>query len=399
MVPPLRILDSIGGLAFGAVTGLAGVWVVGTALLYIPGEDELRRHAQESRIVSSLTSAVPAERVMDALGRIDPFLTLVGPSSGVDDPDTAIVRDPDVRAARDSVVRVRGIACGAGIQGSGWIAGQGLVVTNAHVVAGIDDPLVDRGGGRSFRGTVVAFDPKDDVAVIRVPGLEGRALQFGTSGLGAPAAALGFPANGPYLARPARVGRSASVTSRDAYGRIRLGRDVVTFRGKIEGGSSGGPLVDAGGEVAATVFARRKASADGYAVPNEVVRDALRTRERRRSRPSASRASDPRPGPSIGSLRWVTAKTARVHEDKSDVCGCAWSFDCPRSSRRSRMRSTSPTARISGMPFRSCMIGMRLADEAGLEVQQRSALFYGLLLKDAGCSSNAAKVAAPLPRR
>jgi S1-C subfamily serine protease len=276
VVPPLRILDSLGGLVLGVLTGLAGVWVLGTALLYIPGEDELRRHAQESRIVSSLTSAVPAESVMDALGRIDPFLTLVGPSSGVDDPDASILRDPDVRAARDSIVRVRGIACGAGIQGSGWIAGRGLVVTNAHVVAGIDDPLIDRGGGRSLRGTVVVFDAKDDVAVIRVPGLTGRVLQFGASGLGAPAATLGFPGNGPYRARPARVGRSASVTSRDAYGRLRFGRDVVTFRGTVEGGSSGGPLVDAQGEVAATVFARRKASADGYAVPNELVREALR---------------------------------------------------------------------------------------------------------------------------
>lgn len=276
VVPPLRLLDSLGGVVLGALTGLAGVWVLGTVLLYLPGEDDLRRYAQESRIVSTLTSAVPAERVMNALGKIDPFLTLVGPSSGVDNPDPTIVRDPDIRLARDSVVRVRGIACGVGIEGSGWIAGPGLVVTNAHVVAGIEKPLVDRGGGKALRGSVVAFDPKEDVAVIRVPGLKGRALHLGTSGSGAPAAVLGFPGNGPYIARPARVGRTATVTSRDAYGRIRIGRTVVAFRGKVEGGSSGGPLVDAHGDVAATVFARRRASNDGYAVPNELVRDVLK---------------------------------------------------------------------------------------------------------------------------
>jgi S1-C subfamily serine protease len=286
VVPPLRILDSMGGVVLGALTGLAGVWVLGTVLLYVPGEDDLRRYAQESRIVSSLTSAVPADRVMDALGKIDPFLTLVGPSSGVDDPDPAIVRDPDVRLAQGSVVRIRGIACGAGIEGSGWIAGEGLVVTNAHVAAGISNPLVDRGGGRALRGFVVAFDSAEDVAVIRVPGLEGRALRLGASGSGAPVAVLGFPGNGPYVSRPARVGRTATVTSRDAYGRIRLARTVVAFRGQVEGGSSGGPLVDANGDVAATVFARRRASSDGYAVPNDLVREVL---ERAGSQPVASK--------------------------------------------------------------------------------------------------------------
>lgn len=286
VVPPLRILDSLGGVVLGALTGVAAVWVLGTVLLYAPGEDDLRRYAQESRIVSSLTSAVPAERVMDALGKIDPFLTLVGPSSGVDDPDPAIVRDPDVRLARDSVVRIRGIACGAGIEGSGWIAGPGLVVTNAHVAAGISNPLVDRGGGRALRGIVVAFDPDEDVAVIHVAGLEGRPLRLGASGSGAPVAVLGFPGNGPFVARPARVGRTATVTSRDAYGRIRLARTVVAFRGQVEGGSSGGPLVDANGEVAATVFARRRASSDGYAVPNDLVREVL---ERAGSQPVTSK--------------------------------------------------------------------------------------------------------------
>jgi S1-C subfamily serine protease len=289
VVPPLRIVDSLGGVVLGALTGLAGVWVLGTVLLYVPGEDDLRRYTQESRIVSSLTSAVPAERVMDALGKIDPFLTLVGPSSGADDPDPSIVRDPDVRLARDSVVRIRGIACGVGIEGSGWIAGAGLVVTNAHVVAGISNPLVDRGGGRALRGIVVAFDPGEDVAVVRVAGLKGRALKLGASGSGAPAAVLGFPGNGPYVARPARVGRTATVTSRDAYGRIRLARTVVAFRGQVEGGSSGGPLVDAHGDVAATVFARRRASSDGYAVPNDLVREVLK---RVGSGPVASECSE-----------------------------------------------------------------------------------------------------------
>lgn len=275
VVPPLRWLDTLGGVALGVLTGLAGVWVLGTVLLYLPGEDELRRVAQESSIVSTLTDAVPAERVMDALGRIDPFLTIVGPSAGVDDPDPAVLGDPDVRAASASVVRVRGIACGVGVQGSGWIAAPGLVVTNAHVVAGVDRPLVDRRAGRALRGSVVAFDPHNDVAVIRVQGLTGRALRLADAESGAPAAALGFPGDGPFEARPARIGRSATTPSRDAYGRVLLAREIVAFRGEVEGGSSGGPVVDGDGRVATTVFARRRASEDGFGVPNEHVRAAL----------------------------------------------------------------------------------------------------------------------------
>lgn len=275
VVPPLRWLDSLGGLALGVLTGLAGVWVLGTVLLYLPGEDELRRITQESSIVSTLTDALPAETVMDALGRIDPFLTIVGPSAGVDDPDPAITQDPDVRAARASVVRVRGIACGVGVQGSGWVAAPGLVVTNAHVVAGVGRPLVDRHGGRALRGSVVAFDAGNDIAVIRVPGLTGPALRLGPVASGAPAAALGFPGDGPYQARPARIGRSATTPSRDAYGRVQLAREIVAFRGAVEGGSSGGPVVDGSGRVATTVFARRRASEDGYGVPNQHVRAAL----------------------------------------------------------------------------------------------------------------------------
>lgn len=275
LVPPLRWLDSGGGLVFGVATGFVAVWVVGVALLYAPGADELRRAAQESAVVSELTDTVTPSEVVDALGRIDPFLTIVGPSSGVGEPDAAILRDPQVRAARRSVVRIRGVACGLGIEGSGWVAARGLVVTNAHVVAGISAPLVDTGDGHGRRGRVVAFDAANDVAVVRVPGLPLPALRAGSVVEGASAAVLGYPGNGPYEARPARVGRAATVPSRDAFGRVRLARSLVVFRGEVEGGASGGPVVGADGRVVTTVFARRRGSDDGYGVPNDLVREAL----------------------------------------------------------------------------------------------------------------------------
>ena len=120
-LPPLRMLDSAGGVLLGAATGLALCWVAGAALLYMPGQSDLRKVAQDSSILSGLTEALPPERVMAALERIDTFSAIVGPATGGLAPDPAIARDPEIAAARNSVVRVRGFACGLGIEGSGWI--------------------------------------------------------------------------------------------------------------------------------------------------------------------------------------------------------------------------------------------------------------------------------------
>jgi len=193
----------------------------------------------------------------------------------VDAPDPAIARAPQIRAARQSVVRVRGFACGLGIEGSGWIVRPGYVVTNAHVVAGVESPFVDRGEGRTSRARVVSFDARNDVAVLRLPGLRGRALTFADPKRGEAAALLGFPGNGPFRVTAVRMGRTAKVGARDAYGRLELGRPVVALRGNVRSGNSGGPIVNTNGEVLGTVFAARRGSDDGFAVPNEQVQKAV----------------------------------------------------------------------------------------------------------------------------
>jgi S1-C subfamily serine protease len=275
VVPPLRMVDSAGGVVLGAVMGLAVCWTVGAVLLYLPGQTELRHLAQESKVVSALTEALPPQRVMDAVGGIDPFSAIVGPAAGVDAPDPAVARDPQIRAARQSVVRVRGFACGLGIEGSGWIVRPGYVVTNAHVVAGVESPYVDRGDGRTSRARVVSFDARNDVAVLHLPGLRGRALRFGEPKRGEAAALLGFPGNGPFRVTAVRMGRTAKVGARDAYGRLQLGRPIVALRGNVRSGNSGGPIVNDRGQVLGTVFAARRGSDDGFAVPNEQVRNAV----------------------------------------------------------------------------------------------------------------------------
>jgi S1-C subfamily serine protease len=274
--PPLKMLDSAGGIALGMLTGLALCWAVGAVFLYIPGQSELRRLAQESTVVSALTDALPPEKVMEAVGRIDPFTAFAGPDVDVPDPDPGVVDARAIRAARSSVVRIRGNACGLGVEGSGWIVAHGLVVTNAHVVAGVDTPVVDRGTGTSRSGEVVAFDSANDVAIVRVSGVPGKPLPLGTATRGLPAALLGFPENGPYVVTPVRLGGTASVAARDAYGRIQVRRAVVGVRGDVRSGNSGGPVVDEQGRVVATLFAKRAgSSAQGYALSNETVQNAL----------------------------------------------------------------------------------------------------------------------------
>jgi S1-C subfamily serine protease len=273
---PLRALDSLGGLALGAAAGLAVVWMAGAAALLVPGQPSLRRGAQASLVVRRLAEIAPPRRMLDALARIDPLPALAGPAALVPPPDPRLLRAPGVRAAAPSVVRVVGTACGLSVEGSGWVARRGLVVTAAHVVAGESEMGVEVAGVRAvLPATAVAFDARNDVAVLRVPGLDARPLRLADAEPGASVAILGYPEDGPFDAKPGRIGRTVAVLARDAYGRGPLPRTVTTLRGLVRHGNSGGPAVDADGRVEATVFAARVGSRSGFGVPSDVVRKAL----------------------------------------------------------------------------------------------------------------------------
>jgi S1-C subfamily serine protease len=274
-VPGLRAFDSVAGALAGAAAGLVLCWAIGAALLYLPGQSELRRSVQASAILSRINEEFPPERLLETLERVDPLGVLVGPPAVVAPPNSKLARDPDVVAASNSVVRITGIACGLGIEGSGWIAGSELVVTNAHVVAGIDRPQVDRGGGAELTSAVVAFDVKNDVAVLRVPGLQGRPLTLADPDRGVAIALIGYPGNGPLTRIPGRLGGTSAFVSRDAYGRGPITRTVTAIRGAVRPGLSGGPGIDARGRVRTTVFARRPSERGGYGIPSDLVRETL----------------------------------------------------------------------------------------------------------------------------
>jgi S1-C subfamily serine protease len=159
------------------------------------------------------------------------------------------------------------------------VAGDGVVVTNAHVVAGQEDTRVLPGGEEpGLDATAIAFDARNDVAVLRVEGLGAPALPLAEDPRsGTSAAVLGFPLNGPYDVRAGRVGQTREVLTSDAYGRGPVRRRIVSFRGAVRSGNSGGPMVDGRGRVVTTVFAATTSGPrGGYGVPNSTTRDTLR---------------------------------------------------------------------------------------------------------------------------
>ena len=285
VIPGMRLLDRLGGLVLGLVAGVFLCWAIGAVLLYVPGETELRRSVQRSTILSEINDVFPPERLLEELERVDPIGVFLGPPAIVAPPEKGLAKDPDVVRASKSVVRVTGIACGLGLEGSGWVVRPGLVVTNAHVVAGIERPRVDTASGRAFASTVVAFDVTNDVAVLRAPGLGARPLVVAAAERGVPVALVGYPRNGPLTRTPARLGGTADVLSRDAYGRGPVRRTVTAIRGVVEPGSSGGPGIDAQGRVRTTVFARRPRETGGYGIPVELVQKVV---SQARSRPVAT---------------------------------------------------------------------------------------------------------------
>jgi S1-C subfamily serine protease len=270
-----RNLDSAGGVAAGALVGLAIVWVLGAMALQLPGQADLRRAVQRSEILQRLNTIVPPRTLLNALRRVDPFPSFAGPPVPTEPPDPRVLSRPGVRAAAPSVVKVLGTACGIGVEGSGWVAGPGLVVTAAHVVSGEDDTTVTPLSGGSLPAQVVAYDVRNDIAVLRVPGLSARSLRLVDPRPGTTVAIVGYPENGPLDSIPGRIGTTATVIAQDAYGRGPLARTVTSLSGDVRHGNSGGPAVDATGEVQLTVFAARRGGGGGYGIPASIVRRIL----------------------------------------------------------------------------------------------------------------------------
>jgi S1-C subfamily serine protease len=269
--------DIAGGAVLIGAVGLGLAWIFGAVALHAPGAAELRRDVQRSVILRSLNDVLPPSGpIINALNRVDPAPTITGPVAPVGPPDPGVIGDDDIERASRSVVRVLGTSCGLGVEGSGWVAAPGLIVTNAHVVAGEEDTTVTDADGATYDATAVHFDPENDLAILSADVSAAPLRVSGTTATGTSAAVIGYPENGPLATIPARLGSTGEVISQDSYGRGPVRRQITSLRGFVRSGNSGGPIVDTDGRVLGVVFAATTSRpAGGFAVPTAQVEDAL----------------------------------------------------------------------------------------------------------------------------
>jgi S1-C subfamily serine protease len=265
---PAVTLDAVFG-------GVASVVAVGVLVWFVAGglrgtsSTVVGRAIGESRVLAIVDAVVPPQtgalfagfrQVLDQGGFPRVFDGLATePIIAVDPPRAGALTGPGVAAATESMVKITGVAaqCHRGQEGSGWVVSPGRVVTNAHVVAGIEDVTVRlKGTGPALLGTVVVFDPQRDLAVVAVPDLSAPALSLGPDlGRGADAVVAGFPLDGPLRLDAARVRQTLTATGQDIYGRPGATREIYSLFARVEPGNSGGPLLTTSGEVAGVVFA------------------------------------------------------------------------------------------------------------------------------------------------
>jgi len=273
---PLRLIDTAGGLLLGTAIGLGIVWVGASVALLTPGETRIRQEVERSAIVKQLDAALPPRTLLNLLARIDPFPSIVGPKPPSLPPSKGVLRDPSIRAAATRVVKVLGLACGVGVEGTGWVAANDLVVTAAHVVAGEENTTIQiPGQGLSRRADVVVLDIHNDIAVLHIDELGLKPLRLADPRSGAAVAIIGYPLDGGLRATPGRIGLTATVLTQDALGHGPVTRTITAVAGDVQHGDSGGPAVDAGGSVQSSIFAARLNSASGYGVPPSIIRDDL----------------------------------------------------------------------------------------------------------------------------
>ncbi|HUA03591.1 MAG TPA: MarP family serine protease [Solirubrobacteraceae bacterium] len=280
-LPGLRMVDGVFGAVLTASVALGIAWIVGAVALQSANSPVLRSDIQRSAILKELNGLLPPSGpFLHALARIDPLPSVRGPEADVPPPTRGILATRGVRNAGRSVVKVLGTACGLGIEGSGWVAAPDIVVTNAHVVAGESDTTVQVGGNPpGLDAQVIDFDPHDDIAILRVPGLDEPPLKLDSNPqAGTAAAILGYPLDGTFDSEPGRIGQTETVNTEDAYGNGPVSRSITALRGRVRPGNSGGPMIDKAGQVVATVFAAitgSQTNEGGFAVPNTLVAKEL----------------------------------------------------------------------------------------------------------------------------
>ncbi|MDT9684825.1 MarP family serine protease [Streptomyces sp. TRM76323] len=287
---PARALDATGGALVNVVAMLLVAWLIGT-LLARTAVPWLGKEVRASKVLLGVSQVMPAQ----ASTMFDDFWSVLAqngfpqvfnpftnePIAEVRPPDPELVDSPVAARAQQSIVKVVGTAggCGKVLEGTGFVFGERRVMTNAHVVGGVEEPTVQIGGeGRLYDATVVLYDWERDIAVLDVPDLKARPLEFTETDArsGDSAIVAGFPENGAYDVRSARVRGRINAEGPDIYHRGEVRRDVYSLYATVRQGNSGGPLLTADGKVYGVIFARSLDDANtGYALTVDEIREDI----------------------------------------------------------------------------------------------------------------------------
>ncbi|MCT2589889.1 MarP family serine protease [Streptomyces sp. N2-109] len=288
---PARALDATGGALVNVVAMLLVAWLIGSALAgtALP---TLSKEVRASKVLLGVSRVLPEQAntwfadfssVLAQKGLPQVFSPFSNePITSVPAPDPKLAKSPVVARAKESIVKVVGTAtsCGKVLEGTGFVFDDGRVMTNAHVVGGVDEPTVQIGGeGRLHDATVVLYDWERDIAVLDVPGLSAPSLPFaeGDASTGNGAIVAGFPENGAFDVRAARVRGRIEAGGPDIYHRGTVHRDVYSLFTTVRQGNSGGPLLTPEGEVVGVVFAKSLEDDDtGYALTVDEVREDIK---------------------------------------------------------------------------------------------------------------------------
>lgn len=286
---PLRVLDGIGGAAANAVAVLIVAWVA-ASVLGASSSPLVTSAIRESKVLRTVQDAMPdttpawfsnATSALTQAGFPQVFNPFENESTAeVAKPSGDSVTASATNAAKLSTVKIEGASGDQGREGSGFVFAHERVMTNAHVVAGIDRPTVRIGGvGRSYEARVVLFDPDKDVAVLYVPGLRAPILKFdGSAARGNEAVVAGYPQDGDLNLQAATVANKVNATGRNIYNDATVTREIYSIRSTVRPGNSGGPLLTTDGQVFGVVFARSTSDDEtGYVLTAaEVAGDAER---------------------------------------------------------------------------------------------------------------------------
>ncbi|MEU6227121.1 MarP family serine protease [Streptomyces sp. NPDC047042] len=287
---PARAIDATGGALVNVVAMLLVAWLIGAALAQTT-MPTVGKEVRGSKVLAGVQEVLPSDadtwfKDFTSVLAQNGFPQVFSPFSDepikdVDPPDPALANSAVAVNAQRSIVKVMGTAqsCGKVLEGTGFVFGERRVMTNAHVVGGVDEPTVQIGGeGRKYDATVVLYDWERDIAVLDVPDLRAPVLRFTTddASSGSGAIVAGFPENGSYDVRPARVRGRITANGPDIYHRGTVRRDVYSLFATVRQGNSGGPLLTPDGKVYGVVFAKSLDDPEtGYALTADEIQEDI----------------------------------------------------------------------------------------------------------------------------